>query len=475
MKQRRGFLVFLTNMARSLHLAFWLDLVVLPGVALPMVVLQGCSDASCPDGAVRRGDRCIRPEACAAPAVSEESVWSMATRLDPDEAKAVRHVRLAVNPNGVVTAVWAQSNGKRYGVWSNRFVPNEGFKGAAALESEAAGDADEPRVEAGEDGSVVVVWRHYDGERWNLWANRMAPDANWSGPLLIETDNQGDVTPASVSVQPDGNATVVWSQYDGQRWTLRANRFLNGTGWSVVERIDQGQMGNATEPQVTTDGKAVLVVWTEQLVQSSGLRYNYYLPDQGWLGPKTLGTEGVFALHPRLVRDKENFMVVWSQGLRAGLYVQPEGFDSWDQGRLAEPTSQNVLVPEALRSDNRTTAFWVRKQDKSYELEGASATTQEGWGPVQTVNSSSSVIDGLKVAGGGQRMLAAWQATHNDYWAIFVSRHEADSWQRPERISAEGMTQAVFPDATADCAGGLMVAWQQTDDETSHVWASVRR
>ena len=50
-------------------------------------------------------------------------------------------------------------------------------------------------------------------------------DGEWGDPVLIEISNAGSASDPQVAVDPNGNAVAVWTQSDGTRFNIWANRF----------------------------------------------------------------------------------------------------------------------------------------------------------------------------------------------------------------------------------------------------------
>ncbi|MDH3727537.1 MAG: hypothetical protein OER77_08410 [Myxococcales bacterium] len=166
--------------------------------------------------------------------------------------------QVAADSMGNVTAVWVQS-----GTRANRFVPGQGWS-AQAVPVPAGSN---PRVAAGPGGTAVVVssggtsW-YEPGAGWgpaqahgllnrvdlsvvpsgmaaavgtrngeltkDVWANHYAPDSEWGDAVLIETNDTGDAFGPTLVLDPGGDITVIWAQYDGNagnRLNIWSNRF----------------------------------------------------------------------------------------------------------------------------------------------------------------------------------------------------------------------------------------------------------
>jgi hypothetical protein len=130
---------------------------------------------------------------------------------------------VAVDLNGNATAAWVQT---RYPapdeVWSNRYIPGTGWGTAERIDIGDTGDAGPPQVAVDLNGNATAVWAQYDGTRPNIWSNRYTPSGGWGTAVLIETDTD-DANAPQVAVDPNGNVTAVWWARDRQ--DIWSNRF----------------------------------------------------------------------------------------------------------------------------------------------------------------------------------------------------------------------------------------------------------
>jgi hypothetical protein len=149
----------------------------------------------------------------------------------------------------------------------------DGAWGTAGLVETDSGDAINPQVAGDAAGNAVAVWRQHDGTRNNIRANRYEAGTGWGSAVLIETDDSGLAAYPQVVVDGAGNAVAVWSQWDGTRYKVWANRYEAGTGWGSAVLIETDNSGNAGYPQVAVDaaGNAV-AVWS----QSDGTQTNIW-------------------------------------------------------------------------------------------------------------------------------------------------------------------------------------------------------
>jgi hypothetical protein len=173
---------------------------------------------------------------------------------------------------GNAIAVWRQSDGTRNSIRASRFVPGTGWGGAVLIGAENNGDVWFPSIAMDPHGNAVVVWSQSDGTRDNVWANRFVAGTGWGAAMLIETDDAGSASNPRVGVDPAGNAVAVWQQSDGIRDNIWTNRFVPRTGWGTAGVRDTAT-GNARNPAVSLSGSGdAMLVWE----QTDGTRYNIW-------------------------------------------------------------------------------------------------------------------------------------------------------------------------------------------------------
>ena len=117
------------------------------------------------------------------------------------------------------------------------------------------------------------MWSQFDGTRSNIYANRYTAGTGWGTAALIETDNAGVASNPQIAFDAGGNAIAVWSQFDGAR-SIYANRYTATTGtWGTAALIETDNAGDALEPQIAVDASGnAIAVWQ----QYDGTRYNIW-------------------------------------------------------------------------------------------------------------------------------------------------------------------------------------------------------
>jgi hypothetical protein len=160
----------------------------------------------------------------------------------------------------------------------------------------------EPEMVTDVNGNATAVWEKYDGTRFNIWTAHRVSGANWGKATLLETDNSGDAYSPQIAVDGIGNVTAVWKQSDGKRFSVYANRFVNGKGWEGAKKIESGANSqvSANAPLVAYDAAGyAMVAWQETDGLNTTTWVNRHAGDAGWGIAKPIAESFPLAQFPR--------------------------------------------------------------------------------------------------------------------------------------------------------------------------------
>jgi len=239
--------------------------------------------------------------------------WGTAELIETDNTGDAWDPQVVIDTNGNAIAVWFQFIPTRYEILSNRYVTGTGW-GTAELIEDNTGDAWDPQVVIDTNGNAIAVWYQTDGTRYNIWSNRYVTGTGWGTAELIE-DNTGDAQFPQVAMDTNGNAIAVWYQFDGTRDNIWSNRYVTGTGWGTAELIETDNNGDACDPQIDmdTNGNAI-AVWYQSDGTQDNIWANRYVVDAGWGTAELIETINRHARHPQVAIDTDgNAIAVWYQ------------------------------------------------------------------------------------------------------------------------------------------------------------------
>ncbi len=313
------------------------------------------------------------------------SGWGAAQVIETNDASNTQQPQIAVDAAGNGLAVWAQSDGTRVSIWANRYVAGSGWGAAQLIETDNAGSAALPNVAVDGSGNALAVWSQSDGTRYNVWSNRYTAGSGWGTAELIETDNAGDaarISAPQIAFDGSGNALAVWEQTDGTRTNIWSNRYTAGGGWGTAQLIETDNAGRARLPSLAIDGAGnALAVWEQSDGTLSNIWANRYTMGSGWGSAQLIETDGagVGASEAYVGFDGSgNAMAVWTQrdaanknylqfnryaagvgwGTAATLAASPAGIPGPSSARFAFDSSGTVLaVWNASDGTNNVVAF----------------------------------------------------------------------------------------------------------------------
>lgn len=414
---------------------------------------------------------------------TRDGTWSQPVLVEINNAGSASSPRVAVDANGNAIVVWAQSDGARLNIWSNRFTSGEGWGEAQLIETDDAGDANEPEVAVDANGNAIAVWEQFDGIRVNVWANRFTPAEGWGDARPIEIDDAGDSFDAAVAVDPDGNAIAVWVATHAGRADIVANRFVPTEGWGAVELIEMDNAGDAYEPDaaIGPNGDAI-AVWT----QSDGAHYNIwanqFTPTRGWGIPiRVEAIGGDDAGYPQVAVDRSgNATAIWEQLEGAEYHIWSGRFTpagGWSVAGLVQLGNvADAHYPQiALDFEGRGVAVWQQWDGVEYHVWANRFAPADGWGKAGLIQADETGdSSGVEVTVGPDgNAVAVWQQSDGTRDGIWANRFTStEGWATAERIESDDAGNANTPAVAADPSGNAMVVWQQQDGARFNIWAS---
>lgn len=409
--------------------------------------------------------------------LAAEYTWSFTARAaawgDASELAAANAAspRVAVDAAGNTVVVWLQSDGSRNNVWANRYVPGSGWGTAELVETTDNGSVWSVRVAMGADGRAFVVWEQQDGTRWDVWTNRYEVGSGWATAVLLEADDTGDAQSPSVAVDGAGNAIAAWQQSDGTRVNIVANRYVQGTGWTGAQPVDTTDLGTFA-PDVAMDASGnALAVWT----QSDGMRYsiwaNRYVAGTGWSGAVRLEAASELGTRtPRVaVNASGNAVVAWQDrpdqvDIRACLYSSATG---WGTPVALETDNTGDAVGASVAIDGAGNALvvWQQRINPGYNSAWANKyVVGTGWGGaevIETGDAGHAYAPSLAMDAAGNA-IAVWSqsdGTRNNVWSNrYVS---ATDWGTATLVEVDDTSAANAPDVASNDIGDTAIVWVQ--------------
>jgi hypothetical protein len=417
-----------------------------------------------------------------APPPPQAKAWGTAALIETDNAGPAYVPQVAMDGSGNALAVWQQHDGTRFNLWSNRYTAGAGWGVATLIETDNVSDATEPAIAVNASGNGLAVWAQHDGAHRNIVANRYTVGTGWGTAVLIETDNAGNANQPQVVMDANGNGLAVWTQDDGTYQTVMANRYTAGSGWGTAATIETGIVGDAFEPRIAmgANGNA-LAVW----VQSDGTRLNVwanrYTVGSGWGTAGLIETDNVGdASSPRIALDANgNGQAVWCQfdgtrfNLVANRYTAGSGWGT--ASIIAGVGSGGTTAQIAFDTSGNALAVWLQPDGARYSIWSSRYLAGTGWGTAALIET-----DNVGDAGSPQvafdlsgNALAVWGESDGTRINIWTNRYTAGSgWGTAALLETDNAGDANEPQIAAGVNGQALAVWYQSDGTRSNIWSN---
>jgi len=408
--------------------------------------------------------------------------WGVAEPVESGTADPPGRAELAMDAAGNAIAVWSYSertDGLGYDIWANRYVPDVGWGIEERIGADVESTALRSQVAMDANGNAIAVWQQTDGTRFDIWSNRYTTGVGWATEEPIELDDRGAALVPQVAMDPSGDAVAVWQHFDGTRFNIWANRYAPDEGWGRAEPIETDDVGDATAPQVAVGPTGIaIVVWQ----QSDGMRDNIwskrYTPSQGWGTPQPVETDNSGeAEAPQIAVDAEgNGVAVWQQsdGERFNIWASryTASDDRWSIAELIEvdDTGDSAEPQVAVSANGTALAVWVQFDGTSFDVWSNRLEPDGGWDGAERIDNGD--LDDARTPhiamNARQSAVAVWIQPYREQPSVFSNRHSAsDGWGAHQPIAAhDTWTQA--PRVAVDPDDNALATWT----EFGGVWSS---
>lgn len=194
--------------------------------------------------------------------------------------------------------------------------------GGAVNVSNSSGDSLDPQIAVTSDNVAHVVWTERSAGSVIMYANDSR--GRWNAPVSLSGAANHSLFPRIVA-GPNEGLVVVWEEYDATpQHLLYATSADEGRTWSAAAGVPGAEM-NGQEYELAADGDAIGLVWV-----NNGSVYFATCSGGGWGSVLTLDN-ATGAGQPAIAANPlGGFGVVWRRGLEAEIYYSVPGSGAID-------------------------------------------------------------------------------------------------------------------------------------------------
>ncbi len=352
--------------------------------------------------------------------------------------------------------------------------------GTAVPIGSGLGDAQVPQVCVNPSGHATAVWSEWDGTRFNVWANRFTPAGGWGVAGTIEA-GAGDALGPQVAVDSSGNAVATWHQWDGTTNSIWANTYGEGSGWDIAVPIETAAVdARDAEVAVGAAGDGV-AVWRQLDGTQYSIRANEFTLGIGWGTAELIEGDPGEAVGAQVAIDpKGNAFAVWEQsnGSHRGIWSnQRTAGAGWGAAMRIESASYDTYGPEvATDPAGNAIAVWREFDGAQYRV-AANRFNASGWGtetwiaPIAGGQPAAPDAE-LAVDASGNAIAVWWEIGPPD--SVWASRYvrETGTWEPKVSIVADTANDADYPQVGVSPAGSAVAVWHQKNGTLYDAWAN---
>lgn len=292
-----------------------------------------------------------------------------------------------------------------------------------------------------------------------------AAQAEWLPPVDISEPSEHIATP-DVALDSEGNATAVWTRWNGTASVVETSFRPAGQGWEAPEVLAE-----ATSPQVVVDRNGNWTVdWERDAGSNVVIETTSRAPGGSW-------TEAVEVTEFAQGFDPEPFLAVDWEGNNTLVWVQEETVMSSFRvfaGEWGEPIplseGESFTPQAAMDGRGDATAVWMHYDGSHLVVETAYRPEQGEWSEATVVSAPGEeggnphvAISG-GIAGNGNSLIVWRGEDEGEERLRAASRPHGGEWEGAVDVSAPG--EAVeSPRAALDLSGNGVAVWAGNSGE----------
>jgi hypothetical protein len=340
---------------------------------------------------------------------------------------------LAMDSGGNALVMWPQTNGSlllpNEFIWANYYSPSSGWGNASKFHGEfdGAGVFDYELL-MDREGNGIAIWQ---GNGRSLWSNRFVPSLGWEGAKLIELEIDS-VDISMLAMDDNGNAIATWSQFDGSSNNIWYNRYEKGSDWNGALLIDNNNSSYSSNPRVVFDRQGNgLGVWEKHDGTGTNIWASYYTPAEGWGASEIIESDNTRqSFYPNIIFNSGGgALVVWLQLESSGETLWSNHFSpngGWGSAEIIDGVNgekTNFFVKTDYAGD--VYVAWSQLEGEAERVCIKQYSWISGWGETKVVDNSAGDLFGLRLEFDPEgNAFAVWMRHDGERYNLWYSRYE---------------------------------------------------
>jgi hypothetical protein len=296
--------------------------------------------------------------------------------------------------------------------------------------------------------------------------------ATWLPPVAISETGEHVSSPPQVVLDAQGDATAVWSEWDGDDTVVESSYRPAGEGWQAPVDISEASGAtvlvpgehDAAYPRIAVDGDGdVTVVWERSTGADETAIQAASRPAGGdWQAPVDVSEPSVTASdeEPWVAADERgDVTAVWKREGVVQSALRPAG-EGWQAPvDVSEPGVEALTPQAAADAAGDATAVWMIEVEGRLLPRTAYRPAGGDWGAPTDIADGEEGGDPQIALDAHGDTLVVWTGNGGGGAALRGAYRPAGAeWQAPVAISAGG-EEVQFPRLALDAHGDALVVW----------------
>lgn len=334
--------------------------------------------------------------------------------------------------------------------------------------STPGGSAFTPAIGADGAGNATVLWSRYDGTQFVVQASYRPFGGAWSAPVDLAAGRS--IHDPQVVVDPSGDATAVWRRVDADRSVVQTASRPAGGAWSAPVDLSTDPSVDVSQrpdmPRLAVDAAGAVTATWSRFESVVGQPWKFTVQsatratDGTWSAPIDLSPAGSPARTTDVDVDPAGTATaVWVAGSSVLAATRPAG-GAWSApAQLSGAAGMRANPRVVVAPSGTATAVWGSFAGGAYGVQTASRAPGEAWtAPLDLVSGDVFDTPALAVDAQGEAT-ALWQQNDGTGWVVTsASLPAGGAWSSPVELSARG-SDSWDPQVAVDPAGNATAVW----------------
>ncbi|MCR9248545.1 MAG: hypothetical protein NXI31_26255 [bacterium] len=280
--------------------------------------------------------------------------------------------QVAMYPTGEAIVVWEQSDGTRNQIFKSEYRSGTWVNPANLTDniSPDAQSAYDPRVAIALNGDAVIAYRQYDGSRYRTMKSELRSSVWAHSTVLADA-----ISPAGqhaegidVAMSDNGDSLITWRQSDGSRYQTFKSEYRSAT-WThptgLADNISpDGQHVYSVDVAMAPNGDA-LIVWHQYDNVGADAVFRSENRNGVWTHPSNLAdnltNDQVDCENPQVAMSNNDAAIVFTRdyGSYDCVYVMDLRSATWRESRRLAPALTDAWEPRvAMNATGRAIVAW---------------------------------------------------------------------------------------------------------------------